>query len=258
MAELHDASNSVDSSSIDRTDITEQVLRRIKELLISGELAAGSRLPSERILAERLEISRPSLRAALKALSVIGIIRSRPGSGTFIVDSIPAVFTEPIHFLTLINRTSTVELFEARAIIEGGLAELAAGRADPEDIARMRGEIVAMEVARKDPTLLIEHDMRFHQAVARAADNQLMTGVMETLTGLLHSKRLQTVFNQSNVDIAIAGHRRIADAIEDGDGARAKLMLEAHLSETLRHWEVVQNGEIVSAAVDSVRDESSA
>jgi len=247
MAELHDASNSVDSSSIDRTGITEQVVRRIKELLISGELEAGSRLPSERVLAERLAISRPSLRAALKALSVMGVINSRPGSGTFIVDSIPEVFTEPIHFLTLINRTSTSELFEARSIIEVGLAELAANRAGSTDIAKMRDEIDAMEAVRGDPVVLIEHDMRFHQAVASAASNQLMTGVMETLTRLLYHKRLQTVFDQKNVDAAIRGHRDIVDAIERGDALLAKQMVVAHLSETLRNWEEIECDPLRSA-----------
>lgn len=241
MAELHDGQSSEDSSSIDRMGITEQVVKRIKDLLISGELEAGSRLPSERTLAEKLEISRPSLRAALKALSVMGVIHSRPGSGTFIVDSIPEVFTEPIHFLTLINRTSTSELFEARSIIEVGLAELAARRASPTDIARMRDTIDAMEAMRADPVVLIEHDMRFHQAVASAANNQLMTGVMETLTRLLYHKRLQTVFNQNNVEAAIRGHRYIVDAIENSDASLAKQMVVAHLSETLRNWEEIQS-----------------
>jgi len=229
-------------SSIDRTGITEHVVQQIKELLISGELEAGSRLPPERVLADRLKISRPSLRTALKALSVMGIIRARPGSGTYIAESIPEVFTEPMQFLTLINRTSTQELFEARGIIEGGLAELAAARASDADLTSLRGEIAAMEANRNDPVVLIEHDMRFHRALARAASNQLMSGVMETLTQLLYHKRLQTVFHQHNVEVAIQGHQRIVEAIAVGDGPSAKQMLIAHLAETLRGWEETQGG----------------
>jgi GntR family transcriptional repressor for pyruvate dehydrogenase complex len=230
-------------SSIDRTGLTEVVVQQIKELLISGELEAGSRLPPERVLADRLKISRPSLRTALKALSVMGVIRARPGSGTYIAESIHEVFTEPMHFLTLINRTSTRELFEARGIIEGGLAELAAVRASAADLESLRGEIEAMEAKRNDPILLIEHDMRFHRAMARAAGNQLMSGVMETLTQLLYHKRLQTVFNQHNVELAIQGHRRIVEAIGAGNGALAKEMLNAHLAETVRGWEEAQSGD---------------
>src|SRR4030095_9532902 len=114
---------------IDRSGITELVVQRIKELLEQGELKAGSRLPPERELAEMLNISRPSLRTALKALSVMGIIRAKPGAGTYIAESLPEVFTEPMRFMTLIHNTADEELFEARLIIEAGLAELAAERA---------------------------------------------------------------------------------------------------------------------------------
>lgn len=249
MAELYDGQSSGEHLSIDRTGITGQVVQRIKELLMSGELVAGSRLPPERELAGRLEISRPSLRAALKALSVMGVIRSRPGSGTYIAESIPEVFTEPMHFLTLINQTSAAELFEARGIIEGGLAELAARRAGSADIESMRAEIEAMEGMRGDPVGLIEHDMRFHQAMARAAGNQLMSGVVETLTRLLYHKRLETVFDQKNVDIAIRGHRDIVDAIEAGDGSRAKQALNLHLADTLRNWEETQTQDLLSVTL---------
>src|SRR5215510_11512408 len=138
---------------IDRAGITELVVQRIKELLARGELKAGSRLPPERDLADMLHISRPSLRTALKALSVMGIIRAKPGAGTYIAESIPEVFTEPMHFMTLINNTSVEELFEARRIIEAGLAELATERATTEDIAAMNKEIEAMRLAVGDPEL---------------------------------------------------------------------------------------------------------
>src|SRR5215813_225516 len=106
---------------IDRSGITELVVQRIKELLGRGELKAGSRLPPERELADMLHISRPSLRTALKALSVMGVIHAKPGAGTYIAKSLPEVFTEPMHFMTLINNTSVEELFETRLIIEAGL-----------------------------------------------------------------------------------------------------------------------------------------
>ena len=224
-------------SPIDRTGITELVVQRIKALLTSGELKAGSRLPPERELADQLSISRPSLRTALKALSVMGIIRARPGSGTYIAESIPAVFNEPMHFMALINNTSTEELFEARGIIEVGLAEMAALRANSADIEALQMEIDGMRSTRDDPETFIEHDMRFHQAMARAANNKLMSGVMETLTHLLYHKRLQTVFHSNNVESAIDGHERILGAIRLGDGRLAKEMLASHLQDTMQGWE---------------------
>src|SRR5262249_622768 len=136
---------------IDRAGITELVVQRIKELLERGELKAGSRLPPERELADMLHISRPSLRTALKALSVMGIIHAKPGAGTYIAESLPEGFTEPMQFMTLINHTSVDELFEARRIIEAGLAELAAERATEADIAALAREVAEMKATTSDP-----------------------------------------------------------------------------------------------------------
>jgi DNA-binding FadR family transcriptional regulator len=79
--------------------------------------------------------------------------------------------------------------------------------------------------------------MRFHQAMARAANNKLMSGVMETLTHLLYHKRLATVFHPHNVESAIDGHERILGAIRLGDGRLAKEMLASHLQDTMQGWE---------------------
>ena len=136
---------------IDRSGITELVVQRIKELLQQGELKAGSRLPPERELAEMLSISRPSLRTALKALSVMGIIRAKPGAGTFIAESSQELFAEPMQFHTLIHKMETAELFEARRIIEAGLVELAAERATSEHLKAIAAEIEGMRKTLRDP-----------------------------------------------------------------------------------------------------------
>ncbi|MGH9844172.1 MAG: FadR/GntR family transcriptional regulator [Blastocatellia bacterium] len=222
---------------IDRAGITELVVQRIKELLERGELKAGSRLPPERELADMLSISRPSLRTALKALSVMGIIRAKPGAGTYIAEEIPAVFTEPMHFMTLIHNTSVEELFEARRIIEAGLAELAAERATDADIAALNREIEDMRKAIGDPENFLKHDVRFHQAMAHAANNKLMSGVMDTIAQLLFHIRRQSIARASDLDEAIEWHRKIVAAMQKHDGKRAKDMLSGHLRAAQRAWE---------------------
>ena len=221
---------------IDRSGITELVVQRIKELLTRGELKAGSRLPPERELAEMLNISRPSLRTALKALSVMGIIRAKPGAGTYIAESLPEVFTEPMHFMTLINNTSAEELFEARRIIEAGLAELAAKRARPEDLQALQAEIDAMRASMNDPESFLKHDVRFHQAMARAADNKLMSGVMDTIAHLLYHIRRQSISEARDFEIALKGHVKILEAIDRHDSQKAKEMLSTHLRDAQKGW----------------------
>lgn len=221
---------------IDRAGITELVVQRIKELLEQGELKAGSRLPPERDLAEMLSISRPSLRTALKALSVMGIIRAKPGAGTYIADSLPEVFTEPMRFMTLIHNTSDEELFEARLIIEAGLAELAAERALSSDLRALSDEIEAMRETVGDPEKFLVHDVRFHQAIARAAGNKVMSGVMDTVAHLLFHLRRQTIAHASSFIEAIDWHQKIYEAIKKHDSKRAKEATTGHLRAALAGW----------------------
>jgi GntR family transcriptional repressor for pyruvate dehydrogenase complex len=221
---------------IDRSGITELVVQRIKDLLGRGELKAGSRLPPERELADMLHISRPSLRTALKALSVMGVIHAKPGAGTYIANSLPEVFTEPMRFMTLINNTSVEELFEARLIIEAGLAELAAERATESDIAALIEEVEGMKSNTGDPEEFLKHDVRFHQAIARAANNKLMSGVMDTVAQLLFHIRRQTITQASDLDEAIDWHEKIIAAIRKHDPKRAKETLSGHLRAAQAAW----------------------
>ena len=183
-----------------------------------------------------LHISRPSLRTALKALSVMGIIRAKPGAGTYIADSLPEVFTEPMHFMTLIHNTSDEELFEARRIIEAGLAELAAERASDEDIKALNAEIEGMRANTADPETYLKHDVQFHQTIARAANNKLMSGVMDTVAQLLYHLRRQTIAHANDLEEAIEWHQKIVEAMRKRDPKRAKEMLSGHLRASQAAW----------------------
>ncbi|MBO0799465.1 MAG: FadR family transcriptional regulator, partial [Blastocatellia bacterium] len=228
---------------IDRVGITELVVERIKELLARGELKAGSRLPPERELADMLNISRPSLRTALKALSVMGIIHAKPGAGTYIADSLPAIFTEPMRFMTLINNTSIEELFEARRIIEAGLAELAAERASADDVQSLNYELDGMRATTADPENFLMHDVRFHQAIAHTANNKVMSLVMDTVAEMLFHIRRQTIARASDMDEALEWHQKIIDAIRKHDPKRAKDAVSNHLRAALEAYVRDNRGE---------------
>lgn len=221
---------------IDRSGITELVVQRIKELLQQGELKAGSRLPPERELAEMLSISRPSLRTALKALSVMGIIRAKPGAGTFIAEALPEVFAEPMEFMTLIHKTETAELFEARRIIEAGLVELAAERATSEQLKAIAAEIEGMRKTFSDTEKFLKHDVRFHQALAAAAGNKIMSNVMDTVAGLLLQVRREAIARGREKGEALDWHEQIYEAVRQGEARRAKELVTAHLVAAEKEW----------------------
>ena len=221
---------------IDRSGITELVVQRIKELLQQGELKAGSCLPPERELADMLGISRPSLRTALKALSVMGIIRAKPGAGTFIAETSPEIFAEPMQFHTLIHKTETIELFEARRIIEAGLVELAAERASSEQLKAIAAEIEGMRKNFNDTERFLKHDVRFHQALAAAAGNKVMSGVMDTVAGLLLQVRRETIARTREKAEALDWHEQIYEAVRQGEARHAKELLTAHLVAAEKEW----------------------
>jgi GntR family transcriptional repressor for pyruvate dehydrogenase complex len=222
---------------IDRSGITELVIERVRELLEQGELRAGSRLPPERELAVMLRISRPSLRTALKALSVMGIINARPGAGTYITETGREIFHQPMKFLALIHKSGSAELFEARRIIETGLAELAAERATMLDLKALAAEVEGMRRTTDNPEKFLEHDVRFHRAIARAAGNSVMSGVMDTLMQMLYQARRDTIKTASDLDTAIEWHAGIYEAISQHDKARAGEMMFRHLSAAEKGWE---------------------
>jgi DNA-binding FadR family transcriptional regulator len=107
---------------VGRVGLTERVIERLKQMLASGELKAGSRLPAERELAARLEVNRITLRLALKALSVLGVIHARPGRGTYIAESAAQVLTQTAPFMLLALGESEAELREAKQIVEAAVA----------------------------------------------------------------------------------------------------------------------------------------
>ena len=223
--------NPIDSAiaPIDRSGITELVVQRIKELLERGELKGGSRLPPERELAEMLGISRPSLRTALKALSVMGIIHAKPGAGTFIAEAIPEIFLEPMQFMTLINQTTLDEVFEARMIIESALAELAAEKATEKDLQAMALELEGMDNNRNNPEGFLEHDLRFHQVIAQASKNHVMSGMMETLVQMLYQMRRKTIARTRGIEEAFDFHKKIFNSIKRHDGKVARKLMTDHL-----------------------------
>ncbi len=169
---------------------TEQVVARVYELIKRDELKPGDRLPPERELAKQLGISRPSLRAGLSSLISMGVLQSRQGAGTFIVDGPPALDSEPLRLLAQLHGFSYDHMFETRSFLEVGAAGLAAERATGEQLATMSEEIAEMFVALKDPQQFLLHDITFHRAVAAASGNPTLATATRSNVLMTLTKRL--------------------------------------------------------------------
>src|SRR6187431_2873904 len=140
---------------------TEQVVAFVRGLIDRGRLRPGDRLPAERELATQIGVSRPSVRAGLHALAAMGVVRSRHGSGTYIPDGPPLLGSQPLSFLAALHGFTRDEMYEARRILEVGVAGLAAERATPEQIAAMAEEVASLFSAMHDPVAFLVHDISF-------------------------------------------------------------------------------------------------
>src|SRR5215207_318922 len=123
---------------------TGHVVAHVRSLIDRGDLRPGDRLPAERELATQIGVSRPSVRAGLRTLAAMGVVRSRHGSGTYIPDGPPAFNTDALSFLAALHGFTRDEMYEARRILEVGAAGLAAERSTAEQVATLAEEVASL------------------------------------------------------------------------------------------------------------------
>jgi len=214
-----------------RTDSTEQVIDFVRGLIARGELHPGDRLAAERDLALAIGVSRPTVRAGLRALAAMGVTESRHGSGTYITSGPPRLGSEPLSFLAALHGLSREKIYEARRVLEVGAAGLAAERATPVDLAAIAEEVASLFANMDDPQGFLVHDIRFHRAVAVACDNEIIASLVEMVSALYYEQRRQTAARATdrNLHDAAQLHRRIYQAICARDSALASRLMNEHL-----------------------------
>lgn len=207
--------------------VTDQLIERLKGLISTGALAPGSKLPPERELAIAFGVSRSSLRHALKALEIMGVLTQRVGDGTYLAANSEGILRQPFELLMLIDRISLEDLLDTRIIVEPELAARAAERATLEDLTRMRGSLDAMKREKREKEL-IESDLSFHKAIFLAARNPLCSRIFS----LIHQAMLTSIGVTSKLvdwQHTLEFHRPIYAAIERRRPAEARQKMLDHL-----------------------------
>jgi GntR family transcriptional repressor for pyruvate dehydrogenase complex len=228
---------------------TAQVVAHVRTLIESGSLRPGDRLPAERDLAVEIGVSRPTVRAGLRALAAMGVVQSRHGSGTYIPQGPPILGSEPLSFLAALHGFTREEMFEARRILEVGAAGLAAERATPDQIATIAEEIAGLFASMDDPQAFLVHDVKFHQEVAIASGNPIVTSLVGMVSELYYAHRLGTAGRASDRNLRDAAemHRRIYQAIRARDPDGARQAMAEHLAHA-RAFQAEEAGEATSPA----------
>jgi len=211
--------------------VTDEAILKIKEMILSGALGPGDRLPPEKELSEQLGLSRSSMREAVKALEVIRVLDVRRGDGTFVTSLEPRLLLEAVSFVVdLHDDSSVLELFAVRRILEPAAVALAAARLSDEAIRDLRERIAAVG---DDSGVegLVEHDLDFHRAIVAHSGNAYLASLIDSLSGHTVRARIWRGLTQENsVDRTLAEHRAIVDALERRDGDLAHALTTVHIS----------------------------
>jgi GntR family transcriptional repressor for pyruvate dehydrogenase complex len=207
----------------------EQVIAHVRTLIERRTLRPGDRLASERQLAREVGVSRPSVRAGLQSLAAMGVLQTRQGAGTFITAGPPALVGEPLRLIAALHGLDLGALWEVRRVLEAGTASLAAERATPEGIATLSDEVTGMYSALHDPQTFLDYDLRFHRAVAAAADNPMLGAIIEAVTALFFEQRRETIERARNLRESADAHRKIYQAIRARDPEAARAAMDEHV-----------------------------
>jgi len=233
-----------------RGTTSEEVISRLREMIHRGELRSGDRLPPERDFAKMLGVSRPTLRAGIRSLSAMGVLKSRQGAGTFVVktDEQPTLDISPLHLMASLRGFTSDEMFEARLALEMSVAGFAAERATGDQMATMSEEITGMFASLEDPEQFLVHDVQFHQAVAAASGNRILTALVNMVSKLLFDVRIKTVKRATDLKESAEMHRAIYNAIRKHDVEAAREAMRNHLITAKRGWELEEaSRDILSA-----------
>lgn len=232
-----------DVDPITRLPVAEQVAQQLLGLIQSGNLKPGQQLPPERELATILDVSRPSVREALRALSLLGVVTIRQGGGVFVSSLEPELLLGPLHFFVSLDDHNMEALFEARILIESEIARLAAGRISEDQVTFLKGLVADEPILVNDPQKFIDADVKFHRAICTAADNSFLVRVATSLHVLGEASRQITGFIPGVLKRSLADHRRILKALEAGDGNAAAEAMKMHLKNVQKAYQSQAWGE---------------
>ncbi|MBG6226252.1 DNA-binding FadR family transcriptional regulator [Arthrobacter sp. CAN_A2] len=225
-----------------RKPLAESVFDDILEQIIDGTYPPGSALPPENDLAAALDVSRLTVREALKQLQAQHVVQIRRGLGTYVNPA--AQWTDLQAILRYASTTAdspdvSLRLLEIRRMVETGAAELAALHATDEDIARMEDANVALQAAHeaKDLDAVTATDIAFHEAIFRASANPFLPVILGPLTQLLYAMRRETSSFHEVQQHAIAHHTLVLEAIRTRDPEVARKAMQAHINQTYDDYE---------------------
>jgi len=216
---------------VNRTTLTGDIYRKMVTHLIRGDWTPGERIPPERELCQQLGVGRASLREALKALEIMGMIETRLGDGTYVCQRSEFLSRPLLWAITSSSDTEIQELVEARKLIEIELAGLAAERATPSDLKEIGVHLDQMESSIEDLDQFQRSDIAFHLAIAQASHNRILMNALLLIRNLLQNWIGSALRIEGVAQKALNQHQRIFMGIAKKNASAARAEMQTHLQE---------------------------
>ncbi len=215
--------------AVRKTRVSQDIIEQVRDLVTSGRLKPGDRLPSERELSQALSVSRSSVREAVRAMESMGLIEARAGEGTFMASPSGSRGSDPLIASLHQDWSTQHKLFEVRRVIEPDLAALAARRATAEQIERLRAILNDQEAEIARGGTGVKQDNLFHFLMAEATGNEALVRIVDSLMDLLLKTREESLQHDERRDQSLKQHRTILAAIEARDPRAAERLMREHI-----------------------------
>jgi GntR family transcriptional regulator, transcriptional repressor for pyruvate dehydrogenase complex len=212
--------------------LTDDAITRIKQMIISGQVGPGTKLPKETELATQLGLSRSSLREAVRALILAGVLKTRQGDGTYVTSLEPHQLLETMSLAVDFMQSHTlVELFGVRRLLEPAATALATARMDDTELLRLEEAMRRMDSA-SSVEELVEADDEFHSIVATATGNAALAALLQNLSNRTLRARIWRGLAESGaLDRTKASHHAIYHAMSNRDPELARAVATMHIAE---------------------------
>ena len=227
---MQTSNGDIDFGILQKDALSEKIVERLLNLIREKQLHPGDRLPPERELAPMMGVSRPSLREALRALSIMKVIENRQGSGTYVTSLRPELFINHLDFIFSVNDATFVDLFEARKIIEVGLVGLAAKSITGEQLTRLEECLKRSTASVEQPETFLQTDLELHRIIIEAARNRTLALFMSSINQINIASRQRTNALPQVRRRTLRDHKAIVTALKAHDPEAAAMAMRNHLA----------------------------
>ncbi|MDD5795285.1 MAG: FadR/GntR family transcriptional regulator [Clostridiales bacterium] len=205
------------------------IMKQIKDIVKSGELKRGDKLPSERELALRLNVSRTSVREAIKALETLGLVESKHGGGNYIKNDFEDILLEPLSIAFMLLGSNNSEILELRKVIEPEVASMAAKNITENEIKELENIIEKLSKT-TDSKICASLDKEFHYVIAKASKNHLLSTIVFSVSSLIEEYIDESKMYEIDREKVINDHKIILEAIISHDSKKAFIESKNHLN----------------------------